>query len=286
MCNSACPYLILGAASRDIAPDVTLAVHSPRVILNFTGGVPTREVRAQAMQRAMERSDRMVLDYMTKLGADSGLLTVARSVPFEGMRILSREEIVRFALDRRERVESPWMFESASRGIAYKTVLTRKDGEATFRTTRFQMICFDQDRFELDVERNAAPAVGSGTLSMAVGDLRLNFLAPPRRSGDRESWGVFLNARQLAALAASPSAELSDAPQNAVRPAAATFLVGSEGLQNTLRKLTDGCPPPKMLARSSGASVQRTQVPSPPVPSPPVPLPQVPSPQASAQPVP
>ena len=75
-CNSACPYLILGAPVREIAPDATLAVHSPRVILNFTGGVPTREVRAQAMQQAMARSDRMVLDYMTKLGADPGQLRI------------------------------------------------------------------------------------------------------------------------------------------------------------------------------------------------------------------
>ncbi len=35
MCNSACPYLILGAATREIAPDAVLAVHSPRVVVNF-----------------------------------------------------------------------------------------------------------------------------------------------------------------------------------------------------------------------------------------------------------
>ncbi len=32
MCNSACPYLILGAATREIAPDALLAVHSPKVV--------------------------------------------------------------------------------------------------------------------------------------------------------------------------------------------------------------------------------------------------------------
>ncbi|WP_284419213.1 MULTISPECIES: hypothetical protein [unclassified Bradyrhizobium] len=270
MCNSACPYIIIGAPNRELAPDVTLAVHSPRVILNFTGGVPTREMRVQALQRAMERADKMVLDYINKLGADAGLLTAARSVPFESMRILTREEIVRFALDRRDRVESPWMFEAANRGIAYKTILTRKDGETAFRTTRFQLVCFDQDRFELDVERNAVPAIGINALSIASGDLKLSFLSPPRRTGERETWGVFLNGVQMRTLAAAPSADLSDAPLNAVRPAVATFPVGSDGLQNVLKKLTESCPPSKAVVYPSGT---------------PVPWTNNPSPQASAQPV-
>ncbi|MGJ4997855.1 hypothetical protein ACQR0Z_25760 [Bradyrhizobium sp. HKCCYLS3077] len=265
ICNSACPYVILAAPTREIAADATLAVHSPRVILNFTGGVPTREMRAQAMQQAMARADKMVLDYIVKLGADPGLLTVARSVPFESMRILTREEIVRFALDRRQRVESPWMFETASRGIAYKTILARKDGEGPFQTTRIQLVCFDQDRFELDVERSA-PAGSSGLLALASGGIRLNFLSPPRRSGDRETWGVFLNASQVKTLAAMPAAELSDAVLNVARPNLATFAVSSEGLPNAVKMLTESCPPPKVVARSSGSPVspQASAAPSAP----------------------
>ncbi len=269
MCNSACPYLILGAASRDIAPDATLAVHSPRVILNFTGGVPTREVRAQAMQRAMARSDQLVLDYIHKFGADAGLLTVARSVPFEGMHVLTREEIARFALDRRERVESLWMFETAHRGIAYKTILARKEGEPSFRTTRLQLVCFNQDRFELDVERAVPTGSPYGSLALVSGDLRLNFLSPPRRAGGHDTWGVFLSASQLKTLATAPAFELHEAAFNAVRVEAGPILVGSEGLQNALKLLTETCPPARTAARPPAA---------------PIPWPQVPSPQASAQP--
>ena len=263
ICNSACPYLILGASSREIAPDVTLAVHSPRVILNFTGGVPSRELRAQAMQRAMERSDKMVLGYMARLGADPGLLTVARSVPFEGMRILTREEIARFALDRRDRVESSWMFEAAARGIVYKTILSRQDGETSFRTMRLQLVCFDQDRFELDVERNAPTGLGGAGLVLASGNAKLNFLWPPRRSGDRETWGVFLNAGQIRALAAAPLVEFGDAGANAARPKLGPFPVASDGLQSALKRLADTCPPSKAVAQPPGAAVPRTQGSSP-----------------------
>src|SRR3981081_569542 len=42
MCNSACPYLLLGATTREIAPDTVLAVHSPKVVVRFSGsGAPT-----------------------------------------------------------------------------------------------------------------------------------------------------------------------------------------------------------------------------------------------------
>ena len=52
MCNSACPYLILGATTREIAPDAVLAVHSPKVVVHFRGGgVPTRQMRAAATER-------------------------------------------------------------------------------------------------------------------------------------------------------------------------------------------------------------------------------------------
>src|SRR3954465_6349678 len=45
-CNSACPYLMLGATTREIAPDAVLAVHSAKVVVHFRNGVPTPEVRA------------------------------------------------------------------------------------------------------------------------------------------------------------------------------------------------------------------------------------------------
>ncbi|MGJ4949705.1 hypothetical protein [Bradyrhizobium sp. HKCCYLS20291] len=261
MCNSACPYLILGAPSREIAPDATLAVHSPRV-MNFTGGSLTYEVRAQPMQQAMARLDRMVLDYISKLGADPRLWTVSRSVPFEGMRNLTREEIASFALDRRERIESPWMFEAANRGVASKTILVRKEGEASFRATRFQLVCFNQDRFELDVERNAPAGAGSASLALVSREVRLNFLSPPRRSDSRETWGVLLDFGQARALATS-AAELVEGPSNVARADDATFPVDGDGLQNALKLLLDTCPPPKTAPQPVVSPVPWQQIPWP-----------------------
>ena len=54
MCNSACPYLILGATTREIAPDALLAVHSPKVVAHFRGGVPTAQMQAEANARGRD----------------------------------------------------------------------------------------------------------------------------------------------------------------------------------------------------------------------------------------
>ena len=57
-CYSACPYLMLGATTREIAPDAVLAVHSPAVGAHFSGtGTPTPAMRAAATERALERLD-------------------------------------------------------------------------------------------------------------------------------------------------------------------------------------------------------------------------------------
>jgi hypothetical protein len=40
------------------------------------------------------------------MGADRGLLDLAKTVEFEALHILTREEIVRFGIDRREFVET------------------------------------------------------------------------------------------------------------------------------------------------------------------------------------
>ena len=68
MCNSACPYLILGATTREIAPDVLLAVHSPKAVAHFRGGVPTPQMQAEANARGRERADRMRREYIVEMG--------------------------------------------------------------------------------------------------------------------------------------------------------------------------------------------------------------------------
>ena len=250
-CNSACPYLILGAATREIAPDAVIAVHSPRVVVHFRGtGVPTSAMRATATQRGLERADRMLQDYIVKMGADIGLLGLARTVKFEDMHVLTREEIARFGIDRRERVETPWIFENSGRSIVRKIVTGRDEGDEAYRMAQWRLLCFDTERFELDFQRPATSLSISSTLSISSrGSASLNFKSPPLKTGGFEIWGLRMTGASVQALAGEPQfdfTETSQAPDGRRRTHTAKF--SSEGLAGALDRLLATCPPAKPAA--------------------------------------
>jgi hypothetical protein len=255
-CNSACPYLILGAVTREIAPETSLAVHSPHVILNYTGGVPTREMRAAALQQAMARADRMVGDYLKRMGADAGLLAVARSVRFEDMHVLTREEIARFGIDGREQAETPWVFENANHSLIHKTV-TRRDGTGhAFRTTELRLICSDRGRFQLDYQR-PVPASGFGSVALVNEPGRLSFYFPPRRAAGLEAWSLHLSRPQLEKLAGSGQLELSEGTLANGQWQFQPVRFASDGFAQAFDRLIATCPPGKsavapLAARSVG----------------------------------
>ena len=122
-CNSACPYLILGATTREVAPDAILGVHSPKVVLRSSGGQPTREMVVAATQRGVERADRLLSNYVFKMGIEGELLDVAKHTKFEDMHVLTRDQIFRFGIDRREFVETPWAFENLGRALIRKSAI-------------------------------------------------------------------------------------------------------------------------------------------------------------------
>jgi len=257
-CNSACPYLILGAVTREIAPDAFLAVHSPHVILNFTGGVPTREMRAKALEQAMTRSDGMVSAYLKKMGVAQGLLAAARAVRFEDMHVLTREEIAGFGIDPRRRVETPWVFEQFSRGLVYKTASERVGEAGAFRTTRIQLFCIDANQYELHFQRQPLPpGTSEPRIKLAFGTGSVDFLYPPRKEqGDKgqektqETWAMRLSAGQAAMLASSPQLTIVDKVGTGGQPTTTDRFDGAE-LRAPLLRLMATCPPRNLgLARS------------------------------------
>lgn len=185
-CNSACPYLMLGATTREIAPDAVLAVHSPRVVVHFRGaGTPTREMRAAATERGLQRADGMLKSYFVKMGADIGLLDLARTVKFEDMHVLTREEIARFGIDRRELTETPWIFEGNSRSIVRKIVTQREEGDKAYRMAQWRLFCFSTDQFELDFQRPTVTSSIFPTILISNGGSISQYFkpAPARNTG-------------------------------------------------------------------------------------------------------
>jgi hypothetical protein len=253
MCNSACPYLMLGAATREIAPDALLAVHSPRVVVHFRGGTPSREMRAAATERGLARADRMLSTYIVRMGADTGLLDLASTVKFEDMHVLTREEIARFGIDRRELAETPWLFENNGRSMVRKIVAKRNDGDKSYRISQWRLICFDTDQFELDFQRPAATSMNFPTVQISNGGwTSLYFKSPPVKAQGFEIWGLRVSRAALQSLAAAPHFDLTETSQTPDgRRLAQTAKFSSEGLAGALDSLVATCPPPKTLTIGS-----------------------------------
>jgi hypothetical protein len=258
-CNSACPYLMLGATTREIAADALLAVHSPKVVVHFRGnGAPTAEMRAAATQRGIERADRMLASYIVKMGGDIGLLELARTIKFESMHVLTRDEIVRFGIDQREFVETAWTFESSFRNMARKAVIERSESEKSWRTTQWRIICFDADRFELDYQRPALTGSTFPTLAVSnAASAARYFKSPPTKLQGFEIWGLRLNKEEILSLMSEGQFSFTETSQaNGVRRLARTASLSNEGLGRALNSLIETCPPPKGIAlrQTVGAS--------------------------------
>jgi hypothetical protein len=252
MCNSACPYLILGATAREIAPDALLAVHSPKVILHLSGAAPSQQMRVAATERGLERADRLLSGYFVKMGADRGLLDLAKTVKYESMHILTREEIIRFGIDRREFVETPWTFENNGRSMIRKFAVQKNDTENSYRVTQWRLFCFNADQFELDFQRPAAVSPSFATISISNGNPKpLRFAFPPAKSPEFEVWGLRVNGasiRSLAGLHEFDFTETTLAPDG--RWLAHSGKFSNEGLGSALTDLLATCPAQKNVAPS------------------------------------
>jgi hypothetical protein len=259
MCNSACPYLILGAASREIAPDTVLAVHSPKVVVRFSGGVPTQQMRAAATQRGIERADLMLSKYVFKMGAESALLDLAKSVKFESMHVLTREEIARFGIDRRAFVETPWTFENSGHSMVRKVALQKDERDNSYRLSQWRLFCFNADQFELDFQRPAQATSTFATVAISTGGPKpLYFSFPPAKPAGFEVWGLRINRASLQSIAGLPQFDFTETSLSTDgRRLAHPQKFSAEGLSGALASLVSTCPQRKDVALQRDVTSQK-----------------------------
>ena len=140
--------------------------------------------------------------------------------------MLTREEIVRFGIDRREFADTPWIFETGAHSMVRKIAVQRKAGEASFRMIQWRVVCFDSDRFELDFQR---PIPANAVLSPRFryrygGDKPLGFtLSAKARSGCRAMGPA---AEQGVAAAAASICRRPNSPRPRWRRTGGSFRTG------------------------------------------------------------
>ena len=248
-CASACPFVFAGAAVREVAPDAVLAVHSPKIFFNLPGGQIEPSV-AGTDERGLERADRMVAVYLAKVGIDAGLLDVIRTVRNEDIHVLTREEIVRFGLDRREFVETPWTFENDKLSIMHKVAVVRKPGETSFRLLQWRVTCFDAKRLAMDFLRPALANANLASVMIGGGDaFPAHFVYPPVTAPGREQWGLRMPQPDLQLLLDQPEIEITEtSPAADERRVSQTIKLSNDGGAGALASLLAGCPRTKAPA--------------------------------------
>jgi hypothetical protein len=253
ICASACPYLILGAAVREIAPDAVLGVHSPKVVTFFRSGTPTPEARAAATKQGLDRAERLLASYIARMGGDLGLLRLADTVKYEDMHMLTRDEIARFGIDRREHVETPWLFEVGSRSMVQKIVAEKNEANEPFRLIAWRLTCFDLNRFGLEFRRPVKARSVFASVRISLGIAKPLFLASiPLKSQGFEFWGTQFRKATLLSLSDSPHLEFTEATQGpgGTGPSR-TSRISNDGLSAALDSLLATCSPSKTVTADS-----------------------------------
>ena len=123
MCNSSCVYALAGGTVRRVPPWVKLGIHDIGVDPNSS--VP----RGVSLTTVMRLSHASVRSYLRAMGIDDGLFSAAVATPFESVRLVQRDEIVRFGIDRREFGEAVWRYSDEPVAQIRKLFFVRADGD-------------------------------------------------------------------------------------------------------------------------------------------------------------
>src|SRR5580704_1131427 len=123
MCNSSCVYALAGGTVRRVPPWVKLGIHDLGVDPNSS--LP----RGVSLTTVMRLSHARVRSYLRAMGIDDALFSAAVATPFESIRLVQRDEIVRFGIDRREFGETVWQYSDEPVAQIRKLFFARTDGD-------------------------------------------------------------------------------------------------------------------------------------------------------------
>jgi hypothetical protein len=152
-CNSSCVYALAGGAVRHVPPWVKLGIHDIGVDPNSS--VP----RGVSLTTVMRLSHARVRSYLREMGIDDALFSAAVATPFESVRLLQRDEIVRFGLDRREFGETGWRFIDKPFPKVSKLFFVRVDGDQPhYIDAMIEFTCNGATSMNLAVARQQLPS--------------------------------------------------------------------------------------------------------------------------------
>ena len=164
MCNSACVFALVGAAVREVGAGVALGVHSSAISFTLKridghGHVTTMSthVAPAVERRALESGYTTISAYLREMGISQDLLAASRSVEFSKLRLLTRDQLVAFGIDRREAVEGMWLFVDRTGGPSALKVIEENRAGA-FHKDFLSLTCRNASTLRLLYGRDAGPS--------------------------------------------------------------------------------------------------------------------------------
>lgn len=195
MCNSSCVYALAGGAVRLVPPGTKLAIHD-------VGFEPSVKLpRGILLTEAKQMIHRRLQDYLREMGMDKALFAATLSVPFESMKPLDRDDLVRFGIDQREFGETAWWFVSKPRPAMGKTFFLHTDGPLRHLNGLVTLDCAPGRDVRLAFARDHADAWADATrpVSINIDEQRID-LPYQMRLRDFQARSARLPANRLDAL--------------------------------------------------------------------------------------
>jgi hypothetical protein len=239
-CNSSCTYVLVGAATREIAPEATIGVHSARVTVSYSGGrLPSRALREQFASRAAARGEHDIADYLVAMGIDRGLFELIKTVKFEQMHALKRAELLRFGIDKRELVETNWRFvDRGGRFSSYidKVVQQRDDSQPQgYRGLRWRVGCTSASNMRVDYRSNSGESLASAVIRFGA-DQKIVLAA----TSDAQVRGARINDPIVDALKSASQLSLMEVLKDPNASPRETIL-STDGLSRAAEQLARTC---------------------------------------------
>jgi hypothetical protein len=252
-CNSACVYALFGATEREVAAGAALGVHSISIRRTLIQKDPAGRIVATSSKRitgdtpGIREAHARVARYAAQMGISREVVEAAAAVPFEKVRYLSRDEIVRFGIDPRTFVENRWTREEdkSGRAGAVKYIVSASAGEPRHRLSLVRLSCVSTRHILVQVARERAPAEKVHSVAVVAGanEIALRPFGKPTASDNG------LEAELRVALAAPAYFEAAAKGErieiveraDASDGTALRMRVSTAGLAGLLGALGDGC---------------------------------------------
>jgi hypothetical protein len=179
VCVSACVYAFIGAAEREVPAGASLGVHSMQI--TRTTILKNQQGRVLAMSKtkitgdvpSIREAHGRVARYAAEMGIGRELVEAAAAVPFEKVRALTRAEIVRFGIDKREFAQGGWVREanatSGRVGLTKFMIGPDIDDPQQYRMSLMRLSCASPKNILVQLAREQSPFAKSRSVALIAG---------------------------------------------------------------------------------------------------------------------